>query len=100
MMRFMNTLKPTSDIKNIGLAFRAGLVVFGEKAVLSEISKMRLIFLASDAGANITKKIHDKCTFYNIPMRHDLDKSILSKAISKSVTVIGIKDTGFRDLLL
>lgn len=100
MMLYMNTQKLTSDLKTIGLAFKAGKLVFGEKAILQEISHMKLIFLAQDAGANITKKIKDKCEYYHIPLRHDLDKEALSKAISKSVTVLGIKDKGFRDLLL
>jgi len=99
-MRFMNTQKPTSDLKTLGLAFKAGKIIYGEKAVLTEIKKIKLIFLASDAGANITKKITDKCNFYQIPLRQDLKKEAFYEAIHKAVTVIGITDHGFKDLLL
>ena len=32
----------------------------------SSIRQARLVFLANDAGSNVTKKTTDKCNYYNI----------------------------------
>ncbi|HEN0238972.1 TPA: ribosomal L7Ae/L30e/S12e/Gadd45 family protein, partial [Streptococcus agalactiae] len=46
----------------IGLAQRAGRLITGEELVIKAIQNQQvsLIFLANDAGPNLTKKVTDK----------------------------------------
>ena len=46
----------------LGLAQRAGRIISGEELVVKAIQdqKAKLVFLAHDAGPNLTKKIQDK----------------------------------------
>ena len=52
----------------LGLAARARKTISGEELVIKEIrnGKAKLVFLASDASANTTKKIQDKCTLITL----------------------------------
>ncbi|MFI3252322.1 MAG: YlxQ-related RNA-binding protein [bacterium] len=82
----------------IGLAHRARKTVIGEDFSVKSIQKKeaKLVFLANDAGINTTKKITDKCGFYNITLIKDFNTDELSNAIgNKNRKVVTITDVGF-----
>ena len=96
MMRFMNTLK---HISNLGLAYKAKKVIWGEKAVLSQMKDIKLIVLAKEAGPNIVNKINKKAFYYQIPIHHSLTLADIKKAIGKDTVCIGITDEGFKEMM-
>jgi len=81
----------------LGLAMRARKVVLGEDLVLKTMQKdSGLVFLASDAGNNITKKITDKAKTYNKVVITDFTTDELSKTIGKeNRKVVLVEDRGF-----
>ncbi|MFZ3587880.1 YlxQ family RNA-binding protein [Bacillus sp. DJP31] len=82
----------------LGLAARARKITTGEELVVKDIqrNKVMLVLLSSDASKNTEKKITDKCTYYNIPLRRVEDRYELGQAIGKdSRVVVGIQDEGF-----
>ena len=82
----------------LGLAKRAGKIIDGEGRVLSSFKAQQplLIFLANDAGENISKKIKDKATFYNVPIILDFTTDELSQAIGKiNRKVLALQDAQF-----
>lgn len=81
----------------IGLAQRAGKVISGEELVIKSIQKQeaRLVFLANDAGHNLTKKLTDKSKYYQIEVSTVLNTLELSMAIGKPRKAIAIVDAGF-----
>ena len=87
----------TKILNLLGLAYRARKVVLGQDFVLKAMSKHnRTVFLAKDAGENITKKIIDKAQSFNCLVIRDFSSDELSKAIGKeNRTVILIDDLGF-----
>ncbi|MFW5892976.1 MAG: L7Ae/L30e/S12e/Gadd45 family ribosomal protein [Bacillota bacterium] len=91
-------MSDTRALGLIGLAARAGGVVDGSERVLSALKKSHrpIVFLASDAGENTAKKIHDKCTHYQVALNEGFTKEELSKAIGKkNRTVIAVTDERF-----
>ena len=92
----------SNKLSTIGLALRAGKLIDGEGRVIEALSKetQGYIFLASDAGENITKKITDKARSFNHTVNSEYTKDEISKAIGKTNrTVIAIFDKGFITLL-
>ncbi|MDL4840104.1 YlxQ family RNA-binding protein [Aquibacillus rhizosphaerae] len=84
----------------LGLAMRARMCTLGEESIIRDIQKQnaKLVLLASDTGPHTSKKIKDKCTYYNIPFRIVDDRDTISQAIGKSGRVaIAILDGGFAD---
>jgi ribosomal protein L7Ae-like RNA K-turn-binding protein len=87
---------------NIGLANRARAVTSGEDQVLDAIRKKRaiLVFLASDAGPNTTKRITDKSSFYNVRLSNEFTADELSTAIGKeNRKVIAITNRHFTEMI-
>ncbi len=79
----------------LGICARSRNIILGE-FVLKEISEEVIVFLASDAGNNLKKKIKDKVSFYNALLVEDFTTDELSKAIGKSNRkVVLIKEQGF-----
>ena len=82
----------------LGLAQRAGRIISGEELVVKAIQdgKAKLVFLAHDAGPNLTKKIQDKSHYYQVenckPVFSTLELSI---AVGKSRKVLAVTDAGF-----
>lgn len=91
----MNNRERLSNL--IGLAQRAGKVISGEELVIKAIQsgKAHLIFLANDAGANLTKKTTDKCQYYKVEVSTVFNTLELSAALGKPRKVVAIADTGF-----
>ena len=81
----------------LSLARKANKLITGEEFVTDAIRKNKvfLVFLASDAGVNTSKKIHDKTKYYNIPLIDTFSSIELSNSIGKVRMVIGITDLGF-----
>lgn len=91
----MNNLDYLSNL--IGLAQRAGKVISGEELVVKAIQngKAQLIFLASDAGPNLTKKVTDKSHYYKVEVSTVFDTLELSAALGRPRKVVAIADAGF-----
>ena len=84
----------------LGLAARARMITLGEEFVLKTLPKgpNNLVFLASDAGKNISSKILNKTESYGAQIINSFTTDELSKAIGKeNRKVILVKDKGFID---
>lgn len=81
----------------LGLAQRAGKVISGEDLVIKAIQndQAHLVFLAKDAGPNLTKTITDKCTYYELEVSTAFDTLELSTAIGRARKVLAVLDAGF-----
>ena len=82
----------------LGLCMRARMLVLGEENVMNSLKqkKYNLVFLASDAGENIKKKVKDKANTYNAELVDQFSSKELSKAIGKeNRKVILVQDKGF-----
>ncbi|MER2105609.1 MAG: YlxQ family RNA-binding protein [Solibacillus sp.] len=82
----------------LGLAARARKVISGEELVVKDIrnGNAKLVLLASDAAHNSSKKIQDKCTYYNVEYHIFGDRYDLGHATGKEARVaIAITDNGF-----
>ena len=82
----------------LGLAARARKVISGEELVVNEIRRgnAKLVLLASDASANTSKKLTDKCTYYNVELHVFGDRYDLGHATGKEARVsLAIVDSGF-----
>lgn len=89
-------------LQNLGLCKRANKLVSGEAMVLDQIKsqKATLVFLASDAGPNTSKRIRDKATYYHVPLFDQFTTEELSNAIGKTNRkAIAIIDQAFAKLL-
>lgn len=91
----MNSLNRLSHL--IGLAQRAKKVISGEELVIKAIryQEVNLVFLANDAGPNITKKVTDKSNYYNVEVSTVFSALELSAALGKPRKVVAIADAGF-----
>ena len=76
----------------LGLARRAGKIVFGTTLVRDSLrgkKKPFLVLIASDASENSRKRISDSCAFYNATLaRLDLTGEELGKIIGKDSDVM------------
>lgn len=81
----------------LGLAQRAGCLLSGEEFVVEGIQKGRakLVYLAEDAGPNLTKKISDKCHTYQVELVTAFSTLELSAAVGKARKVLALTDAGF-----
>ena len=81
----------------LGLAQRAGKLISGEELVIKAVQsgQARLVFLANDAGSNVTKKTTDKCNYYNIEVSTVFNALELSMAIGKPRKTVAVVDAGF-----
>ena len=91
----MNNLDKLSNL--IGLAQRAGRLISGEELVVKAIQnqQVQLVFMASDAGPNLTKKITDKSNYYKIEVSTVFSTLELSSGLGKQRKVVAIADAGF-----
>ncbi|WP_159544364.1 YlxQ-related RNA-binding protein [Streptococcus halichoeri] len=81
----------------LGLAQRAGKIITGEELVVKAIQQqaLQLVFLAADAGPNLSKKVTDKCKYYNVEVSTVFAALELSAALGKPRKVVAIADAGF-----
>lgn len=95
-------MNKTHVLSLLGLAFKASKLVTGEEMSLVRIKskKAYLVFLASNAGPNTTKRVTDKCAFYNITLLNLFTSDEISNAIGKdNRMVIAITDFNFAKLI-
>jgi len=79
----------------LGLAYKAKKAVLG-KEIFNRISKVRLIFLASDLSEKSRERYEKKCFYYNIEHIDAYDCEQLSTVLGKNnVKTVGITDEGF-----
>ncbi len=79
----------------LGLAYKARKAVLGEE-IFNRISKVRLIFLASDLSEKSRERYEKKCFYYNIEHIDAYDSEQLSTSLGKNnVKTVGITDEGF-----
>lgn len=81
----------------LGLAQRAGRLISGEERVVESIQKQKaqIVFLAQDAGPNLSKKITDKSRTYQVDVVTAFSTLELSSAVGKSRKVLAVTDAGF-----
>ncbi|WP_249116196.1 YlxQ-related RNA-binding protein [Streptococcus oriscaviae] len=81
----------------LGLAQRAGRLISGEELVVEAIQKgqARLVFLAEDAAANLSKKVTDKSQTYQVEVVTAFSTLELSAAVGKARKVLAVTDAGF-----
>lgn len=82
----------------IGLATKAGRVVYGTDACLEEMRKKRvsLVLVAKDSSDRTKLNFNQEASKLNIKMYEILSIAEMSNAIGKAnKAVIGIKDNGF-----
>ena len=87
----------------LGLATRAGKIVFGTEACKSEIekNKVKLLIIAEDASERTKMNFKEICNSENIPILEILETEVLSKSIGKdNKVVVGIKDVNFSKEIL
>ncbi len=85
-------------LQNLGLCKKANKLVSGEELVLAKIKtkKASLVFLASDAGKNTTKRITDKSKFYGVLVINEFNTTELNTAIgTENRKVIAITNKNF-----
>ncbi|HIW11889.1 MAG TPA: ribosomal L7Ae/L30e/S12e/Gadd45 family protein [Candidatus Salinicoccus stercoripullorum] len=87
----------------LGIAKRAGRLTTGEEKTIESVRgrSAKIVFLASDAGASTSKKIRDKCSYYDIPLIDEYTNAELSQATGASNRVVlSITDPGFSKKML
>lgn len=90
-------------LRFLGLAVRARQAVLGMEAVMKGIRSQnaKVVFVASDAGANSKKKVKDKCDYYQIPLIESIDRYLLGQACGRpNMVVVAVTDPGFAAKLL
>ncbi|CAG9607408.1 YlxQ family RNA-binding protein [Pseudoneobacillus rhizosphaerae] len=96
-------MKSNQWMSLLGLANRARKIISGEELALKEVrnGKAKLILLAADASQNTTKKITDKCNYYNVPIKMVENREVLGQAIGKEArVVVAVLDGGFAGKLV
>lgn len=93
----MDSNRKQQVLNLLGLAQRAGRLISGEELVVDAIRKgqVKLVFLAQDAGPNLTKKITDKSKTYQVKVVTAFSTLELSIAVGKSRKVLAVTDAGF-----
>ena len=91
-------------LNNIGLAYRAKVIVIGAEEVLKNMrnNNITYIFLANDAAKNTYKAVMDKASFYNVEVSTAYDSLALAHCLGKeNVKVIGLTKKGqhFKQIL-
>lgn len=87
----------------LGLATRAGKIVFGTEACIQAIekNKIKLVIIATDAAERTKMNFKNICTDKNIPIEECLKTEEMSKAIGKNnKVVVGIKDINFSNEII
>jgi len=70
----------------LGLAHRKGSVVFGTEKVLKNLENAHqgIVFIASDSGRNLQKKIRDKTKHHQIRLNDLFDSHTLSQSLGRN----------------
>ena len=96
----MENAKCQKALSMIGLAKKAGRIVFGVPMVTEALrgGKLSLVVYATGASENSVKRVTDKAKFYETELLGiDVTPSVLGHSIGKvgAVSAVGIADAGF-----
>ncbi|MBI9009106.1 MAG: ribosomal L7Ae/L30e/S12e/Gadd45 family protein [Tenericutes bacterium] len=89
-------------LNTLGLCKRANKLISGEELVLGKVKKnaVYIVFLASDAGKNTTKRMTDKTNFYKIRLVNTFTTEELNTAIgTQNRKVLAITSKDFTKLI-
>lgn len=87
----------------LGLATKAGKIVFGTEACMADLEKgkVKLLLLAEDSAERTKKHFKQICQAKEIPVLEILEIEELSKVIGKeNKAVVGVKDEGFSKAIM
>ena len=87
----------------IGFAKKSGKVFSGEETTLEKIKsrKAKIVFIASDAAENTSKRLRDKANYRGIVICEIFSRDELGKAIGQQDRVsICINDKGFAEAIM
>jgi len=81
----------------LGLAVRARKTISGTEITLNGVrsGEVKLVVMASDCSDRTKKDLHNKASYYNVPVVDTIDSMALKAAIGRDRKVIGITDNGF-----
>lgn len=86
-----------SFLSFLGLAVRARKVISGTELTINGIrnGEVKLVIMSEDCSARTKKDLHNKASYYNVPVVDTLNSSEIKTAIGKDRKVMGITDLGF-----
>ena len=81
----------------LGIAIRARKVISGTELTVTGIrnGEVKLVIMAEDCSPRTKKDLHNKASYYNVPVVDTLNSNELKMAIGKDRKVMGITDLGF-----
>jgi len=81
----------------LGIAVKARKIISGTEITLNGIrsGEVKLVVMASDCSPRTKKDLHNKASYYNVPVVDTIDSSDLKMAIGRERKVMGITDLGF-----
>ncbi len=85
-------------LRLLGLVMRAGRLAVGEGRAEESLrgKRARLVMLAADASHNTSKKFHDKCAYYRVPLIILANKQELGACLGREFAVVAaVEDDGF-----
>ncbi len=88
-------------LRLLGLAMKAGKVVYGSDSIGQKLTQCRTLFLASDAGSSTLRNALHLSEKHGIPIvKLTYDKSTLGHSIGKSICAfVGVMDKGLSDAI-
>ncbi|MFC6176368.1 L7Ae/L30e/S12e/Gadd45 family ribosomal protein [Companilactobacillus huachuanensis] len=86
-----------SFLNFLGIAVRARKVISGTELTINGIrnGEVKLVIIASDCSPRTKKDLHNKASYYNVPVVDTINSSNIKTAIGKDRKVMGITDLGF-----
>ena len=86
-----------SFLNFLGLAVRARKIISGTDLTINGIrdGEVKLVIIASDCSPRTKKDLHNKASYYNVPVIDTIGSIELKTAIGKDRKVMGITDNGF-----
>ena len=94
-------------LSGLGLCVRAGKVIFGVPMICEALrhggsTAPQLVFEASDTSENTSKRISDKCKYYQVKhIQLSCDGATLARALGKtsSLAAVAISDPKMSEML-
>ncbi|AKP03740.1 MULTISPECIES: L7Ae/L30e/S12e/Gadd45 family ribosomal protein [Companilactobacillus] len=81
----------------LGIAVRARKFISGTELTINGMrsGEVKLVIMAQDCSARTKKDLHNKASYYNVPVIDTISSEELKTAIGKDRKVMGITDFGF-----
>ena len=86
-----------SFLSFLGIAVRARKFISGTELTINGIrsGEVKLVIMATDCSARTKKDLHNKASYYNVPVVDTISSNDIKMAIGKDRKVMGITDYGF-----